>query len=774
MNSRNTLKQISARVLSVMTAIGMIFSIVPSTVFAEDADTSSDPETPGKVITSFADSYTKTATVDSGTEKDDAAAGLSATLTATIQDSETPEEVAVTWNSDDYDAATAGDYTFTAVLTDTENYQLAEGAAMPTAAVTVSEAKVPEPEETDDSTVIAVQNAPAIAAAATDSTSDDKDTESDIPDPEPAVKTLSKSKTVTNLDSSYTSNVTLSLPAKDTPLVSDIVFVLDKSSCKKETAEQAEALLKELNSALQTTKAQIKIGVTAFDGDSHNLYELTDYDGSSEQETEILSMLAANSIPEGEKVHGTNMQAGLIAADKMLQADTAVNNDRKYVILISDGLTRLFTGTDGKVKDIYYQYSYDDPYGINPDTKPNTFVYYGMIDEWDNVRNGDSQAHYNLPYGSWSEYWSHVKTWVQQDGDTYAFDYSTYGDDASDEVKDGSAAAAGFQYIEHTDFANHAMSVDRAVYEAYMQYAAMVKEGYKCYAVNSGTSEFSKAFMYQLNVLSGNDTEDNQPVIGFSEIRNDILYLLDRGSMVIDEIGSGSDYNFDFNNSLDTLKLTVNGVELTGEKISEDSKVTAYGFRDGSQPDQEYQFGLEYYPDGTTYEGVTYGECLVWVILTKVSYFAPVQLTYQVKLINPKTAAGTYGTYDKDGSQGFDGLYTNNSATLIPVDSFEHKGEPEEFNKPTVSYTVTAPAPAPTPTSTSGTADQSDQYLVTFLDCNGNTVKVEWVTAGGNATAPIGFGSYSGCQNVTSHRDLKPTSCSVNNKWVVPNTADRS
>lgn len=59
--------------------------------------------------------------------------------------------------------------------------------------------------------------------------------------------------------------------------------------------------------------------------------------------------------------------------------------------------------------------------------------------------------------------------------------------------------------------------------------------------------------------------------------------------------------------------------------------------------------------------------------------------------MNPKTAPGTYGTYDEDGSKKEDGLYTNNKAILTPVDSNGVKGLPEAFPKPTVSYTVDAP-----------------------------------------------------------------------------------
>ena len=59
-----------------------------------------------------------------------------------------------------------------------------------------------------------------------------------------------------------------------------------------------------------------------------------------------------------------------------------------------------------------------------------------------------------------------------------------------------------------------------------------------------------------------------------------------------------------------------------------------------------------------------------------------------MQLSNPQTEEGTYGQYDKNGSQGFDGLYTNNSAVLYPVDSDGVAGEAQVFNKPTVSYVV--------------------------------------------------------------------------------------
>ena len=95
-----------------------------------------------------------------------------------------------------------------------------------------------------------------------------------------------------------------------------------------------------------------------------------------------------------------------------------------------------------------------------------------------------------------------------------------------------------------------------------------------------------------------------------------------------------------------------------------------------------------------------------WYINEPVSNFAPVQLTYTVKLINPKTADGTYGKYDRDGSQHYEGLYTNQEAVLYPVDSRGNEYRPEEFPKPTVSYVVEhgsqEPGSDPTPTPNPG------------------------------------------------------------------------
>lgn len=498
-----------------------------------------------------------------------------------------------------------------------------------------------------------------------------------VPDPTPATWDHSKSETATNLDSKYESEITLSLPSAEEQLVSDIVFVLDKSSCKEETASKAGALLDDLKNSLGASGAKAKIAVVAFDGTSHVLQGLTEYTGTDDEIAKIRGYMAANSIPPAEHVSGTNMHAGLLAADQMLSADSEVIASRKYVVMVSDGLTRLFTGSDGKVKDIYWQTTYQDLTGKYADFDPKAAVYYGMIDEWSAAR---SNGKYGLPYKDWNTYLAYVNQWVAADGDTYAEDFLTYGNDATSKVKNretGEITDSSFSYVPYHDYDKHALSVDRAVYEAYNEYTKLTNAGIHCYAVNVGNSDFGNEFMAALNQISGSDNAD------FSLIHNEILYLLGAGSTVDDYLGFvNGDYNFDLI-SPETMTLTVDNTNsgtsetYTAEVIGNNH----YGFV--KQNDGTYKYEVTYYP-----EDKNANEYFTWKMNVPVTNFEHVSLKYKVKLMNPKEAPGTYGEYDRDGSQGKKSLYTNREAILHFVDSERNKRGKEEFAKPTVSYTV--------------------------------------------------------------------------------------
>ena len=489
---------------------------------------------------------------------------------------------------------------------------------------------------------------------------------------------VSKSKIATKLDTNtWTSNVTLSLPSAEEALGSDIVFVLDKSSCKKETAASAAQMLTALQSQVQSNGSKIQVGVVVFGGDARVSYPLEAFPATEAALEELSTALSTR--PDG-LMGGSNMHAGLLAAQEMLRCSTTDAN-RKYVILVSDGLTRLFTGSDGKTKDIYYQYTYQDMTGDKQvgteegQISPKDCVYFGMIDEWTSVRTKETSTVLRpIPYGSWDTYFSKVKDWVRTDGDAYALNYETYGNDPTEKVKNkvtGEITDTDFKYIGHNDYENHAMSVDRAVYEAYDSFTGMVDSGYRCYAVlpDSGTP-FGTAFMDALNEYAHNS------VIDFAGIGAEILYAVGAGSTVEDKIGDA----FDFVPG--SLKLTVGGTELESKA---EGNVTYFGDSAENLNEENFRFKVQYAPDTETF---------VWTINENVSNFAPVQLTYTVKLTNPETAPGTYGVEDLNGEKTLSeaeaekALFTNAYAVLNAKNSAGAPVKAQEFPKPSVSYTV--------------------------------------------------------------------------------------
>lgn len=446
---------------------------------------------------------------------------------------------------------------------------------------------------------------------------------------------VSKSKTATNLDENFESDVTLSLPSAEAQLASDVVFVLDKSKSAS-LEEQALKMLKELQAQIQETNAKVKVGVVIFNSEAHasEFFDLaTEYD-------KIESAIT-------QEIHdGTNTHAGLLAGIDMLESDTSVSDDRKYLIFVSDGIT--------------YMYN-KEPTAIGLENADKTNIFAGP-DNWA-TKYGSNAAP-----GSWEAYLGDVETQIQLDGDRYDAPYGTSFTHGGENA-----------YISYDDRANHAMSIDKALYLTYKTYSNAASK-YHCYAMLASTNADHPWATSFMKYLAGGKSVD------FEQIQNDIYYLLDAGSTVVDVIGHTDDYNFDFVNDAANLTMTVGGETLKTTKIND----TSYGF--GELRDGKYSYVLTYYANGR--EDVK-DEHFVWQINVPVSNFEPVTLTYTVKLANPKTEPGTYGQYDQDGRQGYDGLYTNNSATLYPVDSNGTPGEPEEFLKPTVSYTVKKPEPSP-------------------------------------------------------------------------------
>ena len=474
-----------------------------------------------------------------------------------------------------------------------------------------------------------------------------------VPDPDPGEEQTwdhSKSKTATNLDENYESKVTLSLPSAEEQLESDVVFVLDKSTSTI-VEDEALAMLDDLQGQIAQTGAKVNVGVVIFNREAHP----SEWFDLATQYEQIESAIRTDVSG------GTNTHAGLLAAQKMLDAHPSIAANRKYVVFVSDGLTYLF-------------------------------------DEEVNAINSIQAANGEEGVMAGNDCWG-IRHY-QEGGDSFIpSDWNAYLTDVASNLGE---VQQYIQQYDGMDESNHIpkyntelpTTVDVAMYKSYSVFNELMASGYHCYVMKADSAAaasypWGPAFMQYLQEVSGNGN------VNFSDIQNDIFYLLDAGSSVVDVIGYGKDdsdneYNFDFVDNLDNLKITVGGNELDKEDIIDpqfnDPYVTSsYGFYDPASGRDGYDFVLKYYQKG---QDGNSDECFVWEINVPVSNFAPVQLTYTVKLTNPQTAEGTYGQYDANGKNGSTSLYTNNSAILYPVDSTGARREEEAFLKPTVSYTV--------------------------------------------------------------------------------------
>ena len=492
---------------------------------------------------------------------------------------------------------------------------------------------------------------------------------------------VSRSKTATALDTStWTSNVTLSLPSAEEALASDVVFVLDKSTSTK-LEDQALGMLNKLKEQAKSTEAKVKVGVVIFNKEA-NVTPLTDLaTGYGTIEAAIKKDISS----------GTNTHAGLLAGKQLLDEDKEVAANRKYLIFVSDGITYMYNA------------------------KPTVTAWSFMADSWNhwaNPENWNSKYGNNNPPADWSAWMTEIGTQVKDQGTQYEYPYEPSGKTATNWTP------------EDDTYKNYANSIDKALYLTYQVYQEAKTKGYNCYAVANGKTNdylWGPAFMRYLA---------NGETVNFNKIQNDILYAVSAGSTVEDQMGDA----FDF--VPDSLKLTVGGTEL---KSKANGNMTYFGDDVENLSENNCRFKVLYAPDT---------DAFVWTINENVSNFAPVQLTYTVKLTKPETAPGTYGTEDLKGEKNVPAdkaLFTNKRAVLNAINSAGAQLKPLDFPKPSVSYTVkksssgggggggrrpTVTIPDDVPTGLNG--DDHYAYIVGYpngnVEPNGNITRAEVAT----------------------------------------------
>ena len=505
---------------------------------------------------------------------------------------------------------------------------------------------------------------------------------------------VSRSKTATALDTStWTSNVTLSLPSAEEALASDVVFVLDKST-STELKGPALKMLAALKEKAASTEAKVKVGVVIFNKQANKTAPLTDLATGYDTIEKAI---------EQELSSGTNTHAGLLAGKQMLDEDTEVAANRKYLIFVSDGISYMYD-TDGKIVPYYW---------INDSAPFYSFDPYSWSFKYKN----------DNPPENWS-------TWVAQIGNTIAEETVTpilYADHSA-AVANGTLNINDYKDVTGLAADQYTTCVDRALYYTYQTYAAAQEAGYNCYAV---VNENKKTATYPWGPSFMRYLADGQTV-DFGTIQNDILYAVSAGSTVEDQMGDA----FDFVPG--SLKLTVGGTEL---KSKADGNMTYFGNNAENLNEDNCRFKVLYAPDADGF---------VWTINENVSNFAPVQLTYTVKLTDPETDPGTYGVEDLNGEKNVPAdkaLFTNKRAVLNAKNSAGAQLTPLDFPKPSLSYTVkksssggssgggggrkpTVTIPDDVPTGLNG--DDHFAYIVGYPDGNvkpgGNITRAEVAT----------------------------------------------
>ena len=481
---------------------------------------------------------------------------------------------------------------------------------------------------------------------------------------------VSKSKTATALDADGSTRVTLSLPSAEETLASDVVFVLDTSSCVGEVMGQVSGLVAQLETAQEKNNADIKVGAVIFNGSSYTMFggklvdvataieTLNELSKKATSEEGVWAYFGLDKDPKYVN-KGSNLHAGLRAAQKLLDSDDAVSAGRKYLVSITDGMT------------YYWNDEQDNVYGIYSGSNANGAAFPSLLFyAWCEAHNISMSKSYQLPkdFKGWDSYLANAKKLEAEDNGKYAINIR--------ETKNTLAAAdfgsvrfstvntltdKNIPYIPETVKAKHAHGMDYSVTACLNTYQEMVDAGYQCYTLNPdyGTNTFPGLFTSKLNEMA------KKTVIDFNSIQNDILYAVGVGSTVTDYMGydtsNGNNYNFDLVRG--SLILTVGGQSLASLQDG-----NTYYFGDADVSKSKYRFMVEYTPANDE------NEKFVWTINEAVSNFSRVQLSYQLRLRDDaRTSKDNY-------------FYTNISATLKLKDSEGHIGSNQTFDRPRVTF----------------------------------------------------------------------------------------
>ena len=496
---------------------------------------------------------------------------------------------------------------------------------------------------------------------------------------------VTQDKTATALNEAKNTTVSLEIGATEEHPVSDVVFVLDKST-SVDVKDAAENMLDELMNRVNPDESTINVGVVVFNNNASNegyCLELTELNDNSYAQVQEIFGKSLSS--------GTNIEAGIRAGMAMLAGDTGTKTENKHLVLVTDGVTYLW-GT-GAPKTTFSELGNSIATGTD---YLNTDYHYRDTN-WDAYRN--------------------AKQWMSDNAAGIQADVAEYEVDCQ---FNGTSIVTNLRKDSGTNFIpageDHPYTaLEIATYKAGQAWEDAYEAGYQLYAYadQKYTDQYPWgpnfiAGLYTIGGVSGPVPSDTTGM--FDGVKNSILYEIQSGT-VTDEIGEYFNWV-----GMDTVKLTVGGVEQTG-----------------TVDDNTMTFGENY---SVTYNPDT--ESFTWDINVPVETGKGLKLTYDLAL---DTAL-----VESNPPANPAAVPTNESAKLDYESSDGEDNDTLYFPVPTVSLQDKT----------------SDSVLEKWIVVNGEDVEQDDVAAGDEVNFKLTSNVPEKLTNYLNPDDVKPPVVEIN------------
>ena len=548
--------------------------------------------------------------------------------------------------------------------------------------------------------------------------------------------------------------VTLSLPSGEAKYEYDVVFVMDSSSSTKNSNIDFSVSVKELLDAVTEKNAKIKVGVIKCRGRAFDTINLANeaYSGLVEYSEATADVIKAGvNFTEADLKalsSGTNMHGGLVMAENLLEADTAVEASHKFVVLLMDGKTYIWNNEKNEPTTYYTQYmankvAYGTP-AIGQQTgayAKSAYVHKDNI-HYTNTSGDPSQRFYFADFAD-----LYARTDKELSSTETKYDYycayadkkgSTAGGTLVTSAITNTAGIGGSRYVIHTNYYNftpsedwadlnwleaapyevidngdgtyafdfespnpdfyqvHPDSLQKGLYLTAHKWTDMTKKYNTAAVIYSGWGsgsglEIAKSFDGWIKGEGISDyaadlSNAAQVEAVFDSIRQDIIYLVNSGT-VTDKIPS--DFTL-VENGTDTFRMTKGGEAIT---VSADGE-NAWNF--GAADEGVYPYRVEYTPK-TESEPAQFK----WIINVPIENANPVTLSYDLEI-------------DEESE---DGEYDTNISAVLDYKTSQGKKGTYEFEIPKVTY-------------------KTPDYTVTYADGVGGTAFTDQVTEGLKSGTP--------------------------------------